>query len=118
MSRPTLVYDDDCGFCKWSVAWLNRTDAFETIGFSDLTAEQLDRLDPGFENCMHLLTDEGTFSCGEALERSLEETGTVGAAIVAVARHLPGWTWIRERGYRWVADRRAIWARYRARERV
>lgn len=118
MSRPTLVYDDDCGFCKWSVTWLNRADAFETVGFSELSAEQRDELGPTYEGCMHLQTEEGVYSCGEALEQAVERTGSGGAAIVAIARLVPGWTWIRERGYRWVADRRAIWGRYRRRDRV
>jgi len=67
---------------------------------------------------MHLLTDDAVYSCGSALERSVERCGTVGERLVRTARLLPFWGRIRERGYRSVADRRAIWGRVRSCEHV
>lgn len=114
MATPRLVYDDDCGFCKYCVRWLLRFGAFEPVGFEELTPDQLARLPDEYENCMHLLTDETVYSCGEGAAQSLARCGWVGRVLVALASSLPYWTSIRERGYRFVADRRAIWGRFRS----
>jgi len=114
MATPRLVYDDDCGFCKYCVRWLLRFGEFEPVGFEELTPDQKARLPATYERCMHLLTDDAVYSCGEAAEQCLARCGVFGRASVVVARRLPYWTAIRERGYRFVADRRAIWGRYRS----
>ncbi|SNR43362.1 thiol-disulfide oxidoreductase DCC family protein [Halorubrum vacuolatum] len=118
MAVPRLVYDDDCGFCMYMVQWLLRFGTFDPVGFSELTPDQKARLPEEYENCMHLLTDEAVYSCGHALEASVSRCGPLGRAIVRVGRLLPYSERIRERGYRFVADRRAIWGRYRSCEHV
>lgn len=114
MATPRLVYDDDCGFCMYAVRWILKLGEFDPVGFTELTPDQKARLPVGYERCMHLLTDDAVYSCGEALEQSLARCGTVPRAVVATARHLPYWNRVRERGYRFVADRRGIWGRYRS----
>lgn len=116
MATPRLVYDDDCGFCMWCVRWALRLGEFEPVGFSDLSPDQKARLPDDYENCMHLLTDDATYSCGEALAQAAERCGPVPRTVVRLARKLPRWEAIREKGYRWVADRRAIWGRYASAE--
>lgn len=114
MATPRLVYDHDCGFCMWCVRWLLRFGDFDPVGFDELSPDQEARLPPDYENCMHLLTDERVYSCGKGFEQSLRQCGSGGSAIIWIASKLPFWERIREGGYRFVADRRAIWGRYRS----
>jgi predicted DCC family thiol-disulfide oxidoreductase YuxK len=118
MATPRLVYDDDCGFCMYCVRWLLRFGEFEPVGFDELTPDQRARLPEEYENCMHLLTDDAVYSCGEAAEQSLARCGVVGRSLVELAGLVPYWSRLRERGYRFVADRRAIWGRFRSCESV
>lgn len=118
MAVPRLVYDDNCGFCMYMVRWLLRFGEFDPVGFGELTPDQKARLPEEYEGCMHLLTDDAVYSCGHALEQCVRRCGVVGRYLVATASLLPYWEWIRERGYRFVADRRAIWGRYRSCEHV
>lgn len=112
MADPRLVYDDDCGFCKWCVRQLLRAGEFTPVGFAELTPDQTARLPDEYENCMHLLTDDAVYSCGEALTQSVAHTGRIGRALVDAGHRLPGWERLREHGYRWVADRRDVWGGY------
>jgi predicted DCC family thiol-disulfide oxidoreductase YuxK len=114
MATPRLVYDDDCGFCKYCVRWLLRLGEFEPVGFTELTADQTARLPAEYEQCLHLLTEDAVYSCGEAAEQCLDRCGALGHASAVLARRLPFWARIRERGYRFVADRRAVWGRFRS----
>ncbi len=118
MATPRLVYDDDCGFCMYMIRWLLRFGEFDPVGFGELTPDQRARLPDEYENCMHLLTDDAVYSCGHALERCVYRCGPVGRGLVRAARLLPFRERIRERGYRFVADRRAIWGRFRSCDRV
>jgi len=118
MNAPRLVYDDDCGFCMYMIRWLLRFGEFDPVGFGELTPDQKARLPDGYESCMHLLTDDAVYSCGGALEQSVLRCGAVGRGAVRVARLLPAWGRARERGYRFVADRRSTWGRVRSREHV
>jgi len=115
---PRLVYDDDCGFCKWFISDLLRFGDFEPVGFSELSADQTARLTDEYENCMHLLTDADVYSCGEAVEQAIAWLSTPTWWLVALAREIPGYPTLREKLYRWAADRRSIWGRYRSREVV
>ncbi len=114
MATPRLVYDDDCGFCKYCVRWMLRFGEFEPVGYEELTPDQKARLPDEYDNCMHLLTDGAVYSCGEGFEQSFARCGRGGAAVMWVCKQIPFWEQIRERGYRFVADRRALWGRYRA----
>lgn len=118
MPVPRLVYDDECGFCMYMTRWLLRFGTFDPIGFSELTADQKARLPDEYDTCMHLLTDDAVYSCGHALEQCVSRCGVVGRYIVHTARLLPYSGWIRDRGYRFVADRRSIWGRFRSCEHV
>ena len=41
MSRDTFVYDDDCGFCTWWAEFFAQRTDLETVGFDELTDDQL-----------------------------------------------------------------------------
>ncbi|MFW6003020.1 MAG: thiol-disulfide oxidoreductase DCC family protein [Halanaeroarchaeum sp.] len=107
MRNATLVYDDDCGFCTWWADFFAANAPVRIVGFSRLPSDLEDRLPADYERCAHYVTEEAVYSCGEAVEVALRRSGL-----------LPGWlpwraldqfgpyVWLRERGYRWVADNR------------
>lgn len=106
MMQPQLVYDDDCGFCTWSAEFVARHGEFTLIGFSDLSAEQQDRLPSNYDECAHLLTDDRVYSCGEAMEEAFARTKLTAAAVVPLLRRMPGHARIRKSVYRWIANNR------------
>jgi predicted DCC family thiol-disulfide oxidoreductase YuxK len=109
--RPTLVYDDDCGFCTWWARWASRNTDVALVGFSALGDAERARLPDDYEECVHLLTDEGTYSCGEAVERVLGRAEGTLEDVFAELRDVPGYEQVRERFYRFNADRRDLWAK-------
>jgi len=111
---PRLVYDDQCGFCTWSVELALRHGEFEAVGYSELSPDQRARLPESYERCMHLLTDDAAYSCGAAAERTIELALPATRPLFGVLRQLSGYTRFREGLYRWIADRRAVWGRYRS----
>jgi predicted DCC family thiol-disulfide oxidoreductase YuxK len=113
VSRATLVYDDDCGFCTWSADWVAARSDVRTVGFGELTPELRDRLPDDYESCAHLVTEETVYSCGAAVEQAFlrTEAGRDARPVVAFLRQFADYERLRERGYRWVADRRALWGR-------
>ncbi|WEL22525.1 DUF393 domain-containing protein [Halorhabdus sp. BNX81] len=103
---PTLVYDDDCGFCTRSARFVARHGAVELVGFSELSPSLRDRLPPDYRTCAHLVTEDAVYSCGESIERALAETELVPAPLFGVFRALPGYPSLREWGYRRIAENR------------
>ncbi len=107
--EPTFVYDDDCGFCTWwADQFATRTD-LRIVGFSELDDDDVrDRLPADYEDCAHLVTDGAVHSCGAAIERALLRTEQADEArpIVDFLRQFEDYERLRERAYRWAADRR------------
>jgi predicted DCC family thiol-disulfide oxidoreductase YuxK len=104
-----VLYDDDCGFCRWSASALARWDRRRRLRFaairSDEGATRLAAMDAtGRDGSWHVITREGAVT-------------SAGAAVPVVLRALPGGrplaraaeTFPRttERSYRAVARRRA-----------
>ncbi len=111
MARPRLVYDDDCGFCTWSADFADRNGNFELVGFSDLSPELREQLPDDYETCVHLVVDSAVYSCGEATERILVRCFPALEFPISILRCVPGYADLRERLYRWAADRRALWGK-------
>ena len=105
--RPRLVYDDDCGFCTWCADWAVRNGDFEPVGFSDLSADERERLPDDWEECVHLLADGRVYSCGRATEEVLARTGQVPGDVVHFLDGFSDYERFREKAYRMVADRRS-----------
>jgi predicted DCC family thiol-disulfide oxidoreductase YuxK len=108
MTRPRLVYDDDCGFCTWSVEFVACHGEFTLIGFSELSPDQRGRLPANYEECAHLITDDRVYSCGEAMEEAFARTDLTSAQIVPLIRQLPGHSQARAGIYQWIADNRDL----------
>jgi predicted DCC family thiol-disulfide oxidoreductase YuxK len=125
--RWTVLYDGDCGFCKWLLAGLLRFDGARRLRPLALQRPEagalLADLDPVERmESMHLVAPEGTrTSAGEALPSLLRQLrgGRLPAALFARFPRLTS------AGYSWVAANRigisrfvpARWKR-RAAERV
>ena len=112
-ARTIVLYDQDCGFCKWTLdkilAW-DRPKRLRAVAIqSDEGARLLAEVDPAARlDSWHLVTPDGSlFSAGAAVE-PLARALPGGRPLAAVAHALPGLT---ERAYRYVADHRSTWAR-------
>ncbi|WP_265108960.1 DUF393 domain-containing protein [Halosolutus halophilus] len=113
MIEPTLVYDDDCGFCTWWAEYVDDRTDVRIVGFSDLTPELREHLPEYYEECAHLVTDERVYSCGASIEEALrryDSGGPVGDTIEFL-RNFEDYRRLREGAYRLVADNRDLFGR-------
>ena len=108
MSTPTLIYDDDCGFCTRAARFVARHGDVEIVGFSELSPSLRDRLPPDYRECAHLVVDDAVYSCGASIERALAETALFPSVLFACLRTLPGYPALREWGYRRIANNRGV----------
>jgi len=106
--EPTFVYDDDCGFCTWWADWIGKRTDLRLVGFAELTPQLRERLPDDYEECAHLVTDTSVYSCGAAVEQSLVRVDAATGAdpVVDFLRQFEDYKHLRERAYRWAADRR------------
>src|SRR5437879_10421332 len=108
MERSILLYDADCGFCRWSLAKILRWDSRGRIRPVPLQAPEADRLLAGMDEerkmaSWHLVTADGrVYSAGDAVP-PLARLLPGGAPLAWLAGAFPGAT---DRLYRWVADHR------------
>jgi predicted DCC family thiol-disulfide oxidoreductase YuxK len=113
VARATILYDSDCGFCRWSLAKLLRWDRRGSLRPLALQHPEAAALLPGMSEeermaSWHLVDADGEVRSGGAalpgLLRLLPGGGSP-AALVARAPRL------RDRGYRWVAGHRSWFGR-------
>ena len=110
LSRPTLVYDGNCGFCR---TWINRLRRWDRRGALDYVPSRERHAVPGMpdldddalDRAMHLVLPGGGVFAG-------------GRAVPPLLGLLPGGRWLRpflripgvqplvDAGYRWIASRR------------
>jgi predicted DCC family thiol-disulfide oxidoreductase YuxK len=109
-----VIYDADCGFCKFSLALLLALEGSAALRPLPLGTPEanglLAELSPEQRNSSWHLVDENgrRHSAGAALAPTLSllRGGRVPAALFARAPH------ITERAYRWVADHRGLLGRF------
>jgi predicted DCC family thiol-disulfide oxidoreductase YuxK len=107
--RWTVLYDGDCGFCKWLLAGLLRWDGDGRLQPIALQRPEADELLADLEPAQrmaswHLIAPSGERQSGGAALPALLRLlpgGRAPAAVFARAPHLT------DRGYRWVADHRS-----------
>jgi predicted DCC family thiol-disulfide oxidoreductase YuxK len=108
VALAVLLYDADCGFCRWSVdrvlAW-DRRNRLRAVALQDAEA---DRVLPGIDaeakmGSWHLVTPDGHVFSGGAVAPPLLRLLPGGRPLAAIAAAFPGLT---ERGYRWVSRNR------------
>jgi len=107
-TTPTLVYDDDCGFCTWWADFFAERSDFRVVGFSELPDDLRERLPDDYEECSHLLADGEVYSCGASLEQAFvrSELGEDYRSVVEFARNFREYEDLREGVYGWVANHR------------
>jgi predicted DCC family thiol-disulfide oxidoreductase YuxK len=107
--QAIVIYDRDCGFCRWSLGLLLRGDRDRRLRPLALGSAQADELLSDLKPeeraaSWHLVRADGKReSAGAALPKVLELLPR-GDALAALFARFPGAT---ERGYRWVTDHRS-----------
>jgi predicted DCC family thiol-disulfide oxidoreductase YuxK len=107
-----ILYDADCGFCRWSLgvilAW-DRQRRLRPVALQDQEADELLRDVPPDSRMRswHLVTGEGVSSAGAGAVPLLRRLPG-GRPLAALANRVPRAT---ERGYRWVAEHRSTFSR-------
>ena len=94
--RTRLLYDPDCGFCRWSLAWVLRWDRRRRVVPAPI--ERPEDLDS-----WHFERDGRRWSGGKAFAPLLEELPG-GRLMAPLARRLE---WLLVPAYRWVAEHRS-----------
>jgi predicted DCC family thiol-disulfide oxidoreductase YuxK len=108
MDRVTVFYDADCGFCRWSAAWIARWDRARRLYFAPIQGAEAQTRLAGIDavrrdGSWHLISrDEHIVSAGAAVAPLLRELPG-GRAPAWVASAFPRTT---DRAYRAVARRR------------
>jgi predicted DCC family thiol-disulfide oxidoreductase YuxK len=113
MARATVLYDADCGFCRWSLAKLLRWDrrgALRPVALQD--PEAASAL-PGMTEeermaSWHLIDADGEVRSGGAALPELLRLLPGGTPLAALTARVPR---LRDRGYRWVAGHRSWFGR-------
>ncbi|HEX3293872.1 MAG TPA: DCC1-like thiol-disulfide oxidoreductase family protein [Solirubrobacterales bacterium] len=113
MSKATLLYDRDCGFCRWCLGKVLAWDRRRSIHPIAIQSEQADRLLDGIPEeqrlaSWHLIGDDGTVRSAGAAFPPLFGQLPGGAPLAALTARAPDAT---DRAYRWVAGNRSRWGR-------
>jgi predicted DCC family thiol-disulfide oxidoreductase YuxK len=108
--RWLVLYDGDCGLCKWLLAGLLRWDRTQTLHPIALqrpeAAELLKDLPPEERMASwHLITPGGERYSGGAALPPLIGLLPKGRPVAALFAAIPGTT---DSGYRWVAEHRSL----------
>lgn len=109
MTRPLLIFDGDCGFCRaWIARWRQWTGAAVDYAPYQEVADQFPHIPrEAFDRAVHLVEPDGTVTrAAEAVLRALEWGGrTAGARCYRRSRWVRG---LAEAAYAWVADHRRV----------
>ena len=112
-ARGVVLYDADCGFCKWSLgkilAW-DRPGRLRAVAIQSAEGERLlAELSPEAKLASwHLVDEAGTLHSAGAAAEPLARMLPGGRPLAAVFRAFPGLT---EGAYRYVAENRDRWPR-------
>jgi predicted DCC family thiol-disulfide oxidoreductase YuxK len=109
----TLLYDSDCGFCRWSLGKVLAWDRRGRVRPVSLQSKQAERLLAGMPEgermaSWHLVGDDGQVCSAGAGIAPLLRLLPGGAPLAAVAARAPR---AMERGYRLIAGHRSLWGK-------
>lgn len=107
MDPTTVLYDEDCGFCRWTADKLRGWDRHQRLRFASIQGSRgqalLASLPPEVRlDSAHVVTAGRVRSGGAAVAPVLRELPG-GRPLAAVAKAMPRVT---DRAYRWTARRR------------
>jgi predicted DCC family thiol-disulfide oxidoreductase YuxK len=113
ITQATVLYDADCGFCRWSLAKLLRWDRRGVLRPVALQDPEAASLLPGRSKeerlaSWHLVDSTGEVHSGGAALPWLLRMLPGGTPLAALAARAPR---LRDRGYRWVAEHRSWFGR-------
>jgi predicted DCC family thiol-disulfide oxidoreductase YuxK len=111
--RAVILYDRDCGFCRWTVDKVLAWDRPGRLRPVAIQSAEGDRLLSGLEpearlRSWHLVDEAGVLHSGGAAAEPLARLLPGAGWLSVVFRVFPGST---ERAYRFVAAHRSRWAR-------
>jgi predicted DCC family thiol-disulfide oxidoreductase YuxK len=108
VARYWLFWDGDCGFCRWSVAWVEARDRqrlFRAVPYQTAPRPPMtDELAARCARAVHVLGADGTLLAGG--RASLFVLEHIGWARLGRALRRRPWVWLVEAGYRVVAANR------------
>jgi len=109
-ARATVLYDRDCGFCRWTLARLLALDRAQRLRPVALQSPEGRRLLPGMSDeqrlaSAHLVTPDGRVHSGGDAVAPLLRRLPAGRPLSALAGLAPGLWRV---GYGWVAGRRGV----------
>jgi predicted DCC family thiol-disulfide oxidoreductase YuxK len=108
MRRAAILYDEDCAFCKWSLAKIlawDRGGRLRPVALQDPEADLLLKSMDGERKMAswHLVTPDGRVHSAGAAAEPLFRLLPAGKPLALIARAFPKTT---DRVYRWVAANR------------
>ena len=112
-ARSAILYDADCGFCRWALGWVLRWDRgrrLRPVALQNAEAGVLlSEVEPELRMASwHLVDDDGTVRSGGAAAAPLLELLPGGGPAAAAATRAPG---LVDRAYEAVVRRRSALGR-------
>ena len=107
-SKPLLVYDNDCDFCRyWIAQWQHTTDdRIDYAPYQEVASQFPDIPISAFKSSVQLILENGTVHSGaEAVFRALDNT-----LLLQCYNRLPGFANVSESVYRLVAENRPFFS--------
>ncbi|MYF31353.1 MAG: DUF393 domain-containing protein [Gammaproteobacteria bacterium] len=103
-----LVYDGDCGFCRYTVDYAHAVtgDAVEYLPYQTVAEEYPDRSEADFAASIWFFAPGTTASGADAAFRTLAVGGR--GRWLWVYRRIPGFAWVFEQLYGWVSRHREL----------
>lgn len=113
MTTAILLYDSDCGFCRWSLGKVLAWDRRRTLRVASLQSPEAAALLGGMSedermSSWHLVDAAGEVSSAGAGIAPLLRLLPGAARLAAIAERSPR---AMERGYRFVAGHRSLWGK-------
>jgi predicted DCC family thiol-disulfide oxidoreductase YuxK len=113
MATVTLLYDRDCGFCRWCLGKVLAWDRRRLIRPVTIQSEEADRLLSGMPEekrlaSWHLVDGDGSVRSAGAAFPGLFRLLPGGAPLAGLTSRAPRAT---DRAYRWVAGNRSRWGK-------
>ena len=111
-NKPVLIYDDDCGFCRF---WVSRWKPFtqDTVIYkpSQGVAENYPQISPQqFKNSVYFVASDGSFCSGAQAVFKTFANAPNGKWLLRAYEKVPGFASVSEWGYRQVAENRQIFS--------
>jgi predicted DCC family thiol-disulfide oxidoreductase YuxK len=108
MEPTTVLYDEDCGFCRWTADELRTWDRRRRLAFASIQSARgqalLDAIPPDQRlRSAHVVTAAGRLRSGGAAVAPVLRELPGGRPLALVAETFPRTT---DRAYRWAASRR------------